>query len=105
MACPHAAPTPGAPADLTNFDGEEVVFTKVRLAVAKEHRVEVARLLDQAPELAREAKGECWSWHRQDGEQGGKRPEGGLSLASWDETGALVLGHMELRGKWLLLGS
>jgi len=88
---------------LTNFDGEEVVFTKVRLAVAKEHRVEVARLLDQAPELAREAKREYWSWHRQDGEQGGKRPEGGMSLASWDETGTLVLGHMELRGKWLVL--
>ncbi len=65
---------------LTNFDGEEVVFTKVRLAVAKEHRPEVARLVDQAPELVREAKGECWSWHRQDGEQDGKRPEGGLSL-------------------------
>ena len=88
---------------LTNFDGEEVVFTKVRLAVAKEHRAEVARLLDQAPELAREAKGECWSWHRQDGEQDGKRPEGGLSLASWDETGALVLGHLQLRDKWLVL--
>jgi hypothetical protein len=39
----------------------------------------------------------------QDGEQGGKRPEGGLSLASWDETGALVLGHLQLRGKWLVL--
>ena len=63
----------------------------------------MARLLDQAPELAREAKGECWSWHRQDGEQGGKRPEGGLSLASWDETGALVLGHLQLRSKWLVL--
>ncbi len=88
---------------LTNFDDEEVVFTKVRLAVAKEHRAEVARLLDQAPELAREAKGECWSWHRQDGEQDGKRPEGGLSLASWDETGALVLGHLQLRDKWLVL--
>jgi hypothetical protein len=33
---------------LTNFDGEEVVLTKVRLAVANEHRAEVARLLDQA---------------------------------------------------------
>jgi len=88
---------------LTNFDGEEVVFTKVRLAVAKAHRAEVARLLDQAPALAREAKGECWSWHRQDGEQGGKRPEGGLSLASWDDTGALVLGHLQLRRKWLVL--
>jgi hypothetical protein len=88
---------------LTNFDGEEVTFTKVRLAVAKEHRAEVARLLDQAPQLARESKSDCWSWHRQDGEQGGKRPEGGLSLASWDETGALVLGHLQLRGKWLVL--
>lgn len=88
---------------LTNFDGEEVVFTRIRLAVAKEHRSEVARLLDQVPELARESERDCWSWHRQDGEQGGKRPEGGLSLARWDETGALVLGHLELRGKWLVL--
>ena len=31
---------------LTNFDGEAVVSTKVRPAVAKEHRVEVARFLD-----------------------------------------------------------
>jgi hypothetical protein len=88
---------------LTNFDGEEVVFAKVRFAVAKEHRAEVRRLLDQAPEFAREAKGDCWSWHRQDGGQSGKRPEDGMSLATWDETGALVLGHMELRGKWLVL--
>jgi hypothetical protein len=63
----------------------------------------VVRLLDQAPELARESKSDCWSWRRQDSEQGGKRPEGGMSLASCDETGALVLGHMELRGKWLVL--
>ena len=90
-------------AALTNFDGEEVVFTKVRFAVAKEHRAEVARLLDQVPELARKSKREYWSWHRQEGEQGGKRPEDGMSLASWYETGALVLGHMELRGKWLVL--
>jgi hypothetical protein len=38
-------------------------------------------------------------WHRQDGEQGGRRPKGGMSLATWDETGALILGHLELRGK------
>ncbi|MGA7872088.1 MAG: hypothetical protein WCA22_14470, partial [Candidatus Binatus sp.] len=88
---------------LTNFDGEEVVFTKVRFAVAKEHRAEVARLLDQVPELARKSKSEYWSWHRPDNKQGGKRPEDGMSLATWDETGALVLGHMELRGKWLVL--
>ena len=31
---------------LTNFDGEEVVFAKLGLAVAKEHRTEVVRLLD-----------------------------------------------------------
>ena len=88
---------------VTNSDGEQVVFTKVRFAVAKDRRAEVARLLDQAPELARKSKREYWSWHRQDAEQGGKRPEDGMSLASWDETGALVLGHMELRGKWLVL--
>ena len=88
---------------LANFDGEEVVFAKLGLAVAKEHRTEVVRLLDQAPELARESKSNCWSWHRQDGEQAGERPEGGMSLASWDETGALVLGHLELRSKWLTL--
>jgi hypothetical protein len=100
----HTLSQLGAPQPtLTNFDGEDVVFTKVRFAVAREHRAEVARLLDHAPELARESKSDCWSWHRQDGEQDGKRPDGGLSLASWDETGALVLGHLQLRGKWLVL--
>ena len=26
-----------------------------------------------------------------------------MSLATWDEIGALILGHLELRGKWLTL--
>jgi hypothetical protein len=90
------------PPSLTNFDGEQVVFTKVRFPVAQESRAEVTRLLDEAPELAREPEKLCWSWHRQDKETGPK-PESGLSLTSWDDTGALLLGHLELRGKWLVL--
>ena len=31
------------------------------------------------------------------------KAEGGLSLASWDETGGLVLGRIEMRSKWLVL--
>lgn len=91
------------PPSLTNFDGEQVVFTKVRFSVAKESRTEVTRLLDEAPELGREPEKLCWSWHRQDGKETGPKAESGLSLASWDDTGALVLGHVDLHGKWLVL--
>ena len=88
---------------LSNFDGEQVVFAKVRFAVAKESRGEVTRLLDQVAELARAGEKLCWSWHRQVGKQSGPKAESGLSLASWDENGALLLGHVELRDKWLVL--
>jgi hypothetical protein len=88
---------------LTNFDGEQVVFAKVRFAIAKESRAEVTQLLDGAPELAREAEKLSWRWHRPDGKETGPKAESGISLASWDESGALLLGHVELRGKWLVL--
>jgi len=91
------------PPTLTNFDGEPVVFTKVRFAVAQDNKTEVARLLDEAPELAREPGKYCWSWHRQDDGARESKANDGLSLAGWDATGALVLGHIELRGKWLTL--
>jgi len=91
------------PPSLTNFDGEQVVFTKVRFPVAQDSRAEVARLLDEPPELGREPEKLYWSWHRQDGKVTGPKAESGLSLASWDDTGALLLGHLELRGKWLVL--
>jgi hypothetical protein len=91
------------PPTLTNFDGEQVVFTKVRFPVVKGGRNEVARVLDEAPDLTRESERLCWSWHRQDGEQNRTSAENGISLANWDETGALILGHIELRGKWLVL--
>jgi hypothetical protein len=55
------------------------------------------------PELSREPKKDCWSWHRQDREARQSKADSGLSLASWDETGALVLGRIEMRGKWLVL--
>lgn len=58
---------------LTNFDGQEVVFAKVRFAVTKESRMEVTRLLDGAVELSRETEKLCWSWHRQAGEDDGPR--------------------------------
>src|SRR5262249_44008464 len=44
-----------------------------------------------------------WRWHRQDGKETGPKAEGGISLASWDESGALLLGHVELRGEWLVV--
>jgi hypothetical protein len=91
------------PPTLTNFEGEQVVFTKIRFPVVKEARNEVAKMLDGAPDLTRESEPLCWSWHRQDRAESGTRPESGISLASWDKTGALVLGHIELRAKWLVL--
>jgi hypothetical protein len=91
------------PPSLTNFDGEQVVLTKVRFPLAIENTAEVTGLLDEMPELSREPEKLCWIWHRQDGKETGPKAESGLSLASWDGTGALVLAHLELRGKWLVL--
>jgi hypothetical protein len=91
------------PPSLTNFDGEQVVLTKVRFPLAKENTAEVTGLLDKTPELAREREKLYWSWHRQDEQTRESKAEGDLSLASWDEMGALVLGRIEMRGKWLVL--
>jgi hypothetical protein len=91
------------PPSLTNFDGEQIVLTKVRFALAKENMAKVTGLLDATPELARERQELCWSWHRQDEQTRESKAEGGLSLASWDETGGLVLGRIEMRSKWLVL--
>jgi hypothetical protein len=91
------------PPNLTNFDGEQVVLTKVRFPLAKENTAKVTGLLDEMPELSREPEKLCWIWHRQDGKETGPKAESGLSLASWDDTAALVLGRVELRGKWLVL--
>jgi hypothetical protein len=91
------------PPSLNNFDGEQIVLTKVRFALAKENMAKVTGLLDATPELSREPEELCWQWHRQDGKETNKKTDSGLSLASWDETGALVLGRIELRGKWLVL--
>jgi hypothetical protein len=91
------------PPSLTNFDGEQVVLTKVRFPLAKESTAEVARLLDEMPELSREPEKLSWSWHRQDGQTRQSKAHSGLSLASWDETGALVLGRIEMRGQLLVL--
>jgi hypothetical protein len=91
------------PPSLTNFDGEPVVLTKVRFPLAKEHTAEVARLLDARSELAREPGELGWSWHWQDGQMGASKADSGLSLGSWGESGALVLGRIELRDQWLVL--
>jgi hypothetical protein len=88
---------------LTNFDGEQVVFAKVRFAVAKGSNAEVTRLLDGVSEFTREGEKLCWNWHRQVDKETGPKAESGLSLASWDENGALLLGHIELRSRWLML--
>jgi hypothetical protein len=88
---------------LTNFDGEQIVLTKVRFSFAKEKTAIVTGLLDEMPELSREPEKLCWSWHRQDKQTRESKADSGLSIASWDETGALVLGRLEMRGKWLVL--
>jgi hypothetical protein len=93
----------GPPPRLTNFDGELVVLTKVRYPVAQESRAEVARLLDGMAELVRSPEQDGWSWHKQDEQARAAKANSGLAQASWVESGALVLGRIELAGKWLVL--
>jgi hypothetical protein len=91
------------PPRFTNFDGELVVLTKVRYSVAKESRAEVVRLLDEMAELVHEPEQGGWSWHRQDEHARAAKVGRGLAQAGRVESGALVLGRIELSGKWLVL--
>ena len=102
MAGLHDRATDSPPSSLTNFDGEQIVLTKVRFPLAKENTAKVTGFLDATPVLSREPEELCWSWHRQDEQMRESKADSGLSLGSWDETGALVLGRIELRGKWLV---
>jgi hypothetical protein len=88
---------------LTNFDGEAVTFVTVRFPLHHEHRDEVTRLLDDAAELERERSRKLWTWKRLEAATGGVRPADGFSIVSRDDSGALIMGRVELRKKWLVL--
>ena len=88
---------------LTNFDGEQVVFAKVRFPLHDRNRAQVAQLLDGTSGLERDMRGKSWTWKRPDSQPASVKPQSDFSLGAWDESGALILGHIELRRKWLVL--
>jgi hypothetical protein len=94
----------GPPPKLTNFDGEEVVFSKVRFRI-EGGSDEIERRLDGAKWLERQAPVRArWSWL---GRDSAARPKlaGDVSMAMWKGPGEQVLGFVELGDKHLVLES
>src|SRR5262249_45659235 len=90
---------------LTNFDGEPVVFAKVRFPLHDRDRSQVEQLLDGTAGLERDSRGKSWTWKRPDTQAAAAKPQDRLSLGAWDESGALILGNIDLRRKWLVLAA
>lgn len=88
-----------------NSDGEEVVFHHVRFPLARGVvQADVAPLLDALPELQRESA-RFWNW------LGGAAPamplkgkaKGAVAWSVTMDDGAVVLGNVELKGRFLIL--
>jgi hypothetical protein len=95
-----SAPRPA----LVNQDREQIVFARVRFAVAKENREKAARLLDSAPGLERGVKKLSWTWSRAESECNEPKTPGNISLVATQADGSVVLGYLVLRGgRWLVL--
>jgi len=88
---------------LVNQDREQIVFARVRFAVAKENREEVARLLDSAPGLERGVKKSSWTWSRPESDWNEPKTPGNISLVASQADGSVVLGYIVLRSRWLVL--
>jgi hypothetical protein len=88
---------------LINFDGEQVVFAKVRFPLHDRDRAQVAHLLDGTVGLERDTGGKSWTWKCPDSQPASAKPQSGFSVGAWNESGALILGNIELRRKWLVL--
>ncbi len=94
-----SAPRPA----LVNQEREEIVFAKVRFAVAKEHREKVIRLMNEAPDLECGAKKLTWRWSTLATPANKPKVPGNISIITSDPGGALVLGNIVLRNRWLVL--
>lgn len=99
MYCRHENPA------IYNSDGEEVVFHHVRFPLARGVvQADVAPLLDGLPELQRESA-RFWNW------LGGAPPamplkgkeKGAVAWSVTMDDGAVVLGNIELKGRFLIL--
>ncbi len=88
---------------LVNQDREQIVFARVRFAVAKENREEVARLLDSAPGIERGVKKFSWTWSRPESDWNEPKTPGNISLVASQADGSVVLGYLVLRSRWLVL--
>ena len=91
---------------LTNFEGEKLLFSEVRFPLTGSIDDAEARL-DGVEELERAADAEAnWVWLRQEtnpGQSAPLKPEGGLSFGGFAEGGAPILGNVELREGQVIL--
>ncbi|MGH7829510.1 MAG: hypothetical protein ACREP8_04980, partial [Candidatus Binatia bacterium] len=95
---------------ITNFEGDEIVFNEVRFQVVADAQQEVEQLIDGAEFLCREAEGvQRWSWLQgKDKEISGSSTGIREQSQTWDthdEVGNRILGSIEIKEGYLVLST
>ncbi len=88
---------------LVNQDREQIVFAKVRFAVAKENRERITGMLDSASGIERGVKKLTWTWSRPESDLSEPKTPGNVAIVTSQEDGSVVLGFIALRARWLVL--
>ncbi|MFQ6018644.1 MAG: hypothetical protein ACE5KF_10665 [Kiloniellaceae bacterium] len=94
--------------DISNFDGDELVFCDVRFPVPSANQAEIERRLDAAASLERDDENDPrWQWIGEASPVAKKpktaKPGKELSFATFDDQGRLSLGMIELRDRQIVL--
>jgi len=91
--------------EIRNSDGDELLFHDVRFSLAEGVAQEdIAAPLNAIPGMAQETES-FWNWLGDSPESGAPRPGGSLGFDTITDGGALVLGNVELKGRFLILST
>ncbi|WP_306767926.1 hypothetical protein [Martelella alba] len=90
--------------ELQNTDGDDIVFHNVRFPFAPGTlQKDIAARLNTLPALSRESE-KCWNWLEENPRQKGRGHNAGRNEELMD-SGARILGNLELKGKVLHLAT
>lgn len=82
--------------EMSNRDGEALTFVETRFPFLAEHLEDIAQRLDAAPDWERDDPDEPgWIWFPEPGENSGK-PQGGMSIETFQDGQRPVSGTLEL---------
>ena len=92
--------------EIRNSDGDELVFHDVRFSLAAGvTREDIASQLNAIPGMA-QATETFWNWLEEDPQKSGAfRRSGSLGFDTVMDSGARVLGNVELKGRFLILST